>query len=298
MICESVRGDDIDNLAVSAQKYIAFTLARREFPIIFPAASSVPAPVVVISPLNLMFLSQTGDVFLSSSGQTVESYQLVGECRARGDYVDLPYNLLTANRSREAGQDLGAALLRLMYGVWEPASAQQSWCWGQSASEVIRSHPDFVLTPSLSSINFTSPTMTVTRYSPPSYVIVLENSEMMGSQWDLVRTVLRNLVQEYLPDNARLASSCSTPPPTPPTPWSTCLRPTGSPSPFPSGPSTISPPAPPGLSKAVETLHWAPAVILLISRAGPSQTETWSLATKHQLRTFSLLILPLSQTRQ
>ena len=88
MICESVRGDDIDNLAVSAQKYIAFTLARREFPIIFPAASSVPAPVVVISPLNLMFLSQTGDVFLSSSGQTVESYQLVGECRARGDYVD------------------------------------------------------------------------------------------------------------------------------------------------------------------------------------------------------------------
>ena len=137
MICESVRGDDIDNLAVSAQKYIAFTLARREFPIIFPAASSVPAPVVVISPLNLMFLSQTGDVFLSSSGQTVESYQLVGECRARGDYVDLPYNLLTANRSREAGQDLGAALLRLMYGVWEPASAQQSRCWGQSASEII-----------------------------------------------------------------------------------------------------------------------------------------------------------------
>ena len=125
-----------------------------------------------------------------------------------------PYNLLTANRSREAGQDLGAALLRLMYGVWEPASAQQSWCWGQSASEVIRSHPDFVLTPSLSSVNFTSPTMTVTRYSPPSYVIVLENSEMMGSQWDLVRTVLRNLIleQEYLPDNARLASSCSTPP--------------------------------------------------------------------------------------
>ena len=46
----------------------------------------------------------------------------------------------------------------------------------------------------------------MSRYQPPCYIIVLENSAMMGSQWDLVRTVLRNLIleQEFLPDNAKL----------------------------------------------------------------------------------------------
>ena len=252
-----------------------------------------------------MSLSQTGDVFLSSSGQRVESYQSVGECGARGDYVELPYNLITANRSQEAGQDLGAALLRLMYGVWEPASAQQSRCWGQSASQVIRSHPDFVLSPSLPTVNFTRPTVTVTRYSPPSYVIVLENSAMMGSQWDLVRTVLRNLIleQEYLPDNARLGlvmfnSAAYTSHPlvnlSEPNRQSLSLSIRSKHNLSPSTESCVSC----GLSKAVESLHGAEGVILLISRSGPgpSHTDTWSLASKHNLRIFSLVIPPLGQS--
>ena len=245
-------------------------------------------------------------MFLSSSGQTVESYQSVGECGARGDYVELPYNLITANRSQEAGQDLGAALLRLMYGVWEPASAQQSRCWGQSASQVIRSHPDFVLSPSLPTVNFTRPTVTVTRYSPPSYVIVLENSAMMGSQWDLVRTVLRNLIleQEYLPDNARLGlvmfnSAAYTEHPvvelSEPNRQSLSLSIRSKHNLSPSTESCVSC----GLSKAVESLHGQPGVILLLSRAGPAATQTqlesWSLAEKHQLRIFSLVLPPLGQ---
>ena len=147
--------------------------------------------------------------------------------------------------------------------------------------------------------------MTMTRYSPPSYVIVLENSEMMGSQWDLVRTVLRNLIleQEYLPDNARLGlvmfnsaayTSHSLVNLSEANRQSLSLSIRSKHNLSPSTESCVSC----GLSKAVESLHGAPAVILLISRAGPSQTETWSLATKHQLSTFSLLIPPLGQTRQ
>ena len=243
-------------------------------------------------------------MYVSTSGQSVVSHQSVGECGARGDYIDLPYTLMAANRSQQAGQELGAALLRLMYGVWLPASVQQSRCWGRSARQVIRSHPDFVLSPALP-INLTAPAMTVTRYSPPSYVIVLENSAMMGSQWDLVRTVLRNLIleQEYLPDNARLGlvmfnsaayTSHSLVNLSEANRQSLSLSIRSKHNLSPSTESCVSC----GLSKAVESLHGSPAVIILISRAGPeaSHTDTWSLATKHQLRIFSVVIPPLGQS--
>ena len=244
-------------------------------------------------------------MYLSTSGQSVVSHQSVGECGARGDYIDLPYTLMAANRSQQAGQELGAALLRLMYGVWLPASVQQSRCWGRSARQVIKSHPDFVLSPAMPSLNLTAPSMTVTRYSPPSYVIVLENSAMMGSQWDLVRTVLRNLIleQEYLPDNARLGlvmfnsaayTSHSLVNLSEANRQSLSLSIRSKHNLSPSTESCVSC----GLSKAVESLHGSPAVIILISRAGPeaSHTATWSLAAKHQLRIFSVVIPPLGQS--
>ena len=98
----------------------------------------------------------------------------------------------------------------MMYGVWanvgqEGDTGQQySRCWGQSPQQVIMSHPDFSLRQS--SLNWTAPSFSVTRYSAPRFVIVLENSAMMGSQWDLVRVMARNLIleTEYLPATASL----------------------------------------------------------------------------------------------
>ena len=233
------------------------------------------------------------------------SYQSVGECGARGDYVELPFSLLTNNRTVEAGRELGSALLRVMYGVWQPETVQQSRCWGQSAAQVIRSHPDFALSQNLPRLNFTAPTFTVSRYQPPTYIIVLENSAMMGSQWDLVRTVLRNLIleQEYLPDNAKLGlvmfnSAAYTEHPvvelSEPNRKSLSLSIRSKHNLSPSTESCVSC----GLSKAVESLHGQPGVIILISRAGPAatHTDTWSLADKHHLRIFSVVIPPLGQT--
>ena len=234
------------------------------------------------------------------------SYQSVGECGARGDYVELPYSLLTNNRTVEAGRELGSALLRVMYGVWQPETVQQSRCWGQSAAQVIRSHPDFALSQNLPRLNFTAPTFTVSRYQPPTYIIVLENSAMMGSQWDLVRTVLRNLIleQEFLPDNAKLGlvmfnSAAYTEHPvvelSEPNRKSLSLSIRSKHNLSPSTESCVSC----GLSKAVESLHGQPGVILLLSRSGPAATQTqlesWSLAEKHQLRIFSLVLPPLGQ---
>ena len=233
------------------------------------------------------------------------SFQSVGECGARGDYVELPVSLLTTNRTVEAGRQLGSALLRVMYGVWLPSSLQQSRCWGQSAGQVIRSHPDFALSQNLPRLNFTAPRLSVSRYQPPSYIIVLENSAMMGSQWDLVRTVLRNLIleQEYLPDNAKLGlvmfnSAAYTEHPvvelSDPNRQSLSLSIRSKHNLSPSTESCVSC----GLQKAVESLHGSPGVILLLSRAEPAatQTDTWSLAEKHQLRIFSVVIPPLGQT--
>ena len=254
---------------------------------------------------HLSLLSQTGDVFLSPSGDSVASYQSVGECGARGDYVELPVSLLTNNRTAQAGRELGSALLRVLYGVWLPESLQQSRCWGQSAGQVIRSHPDFALSQTPPRLNFTAPRFSVSRYQPPSYIIVLENSAMMGSQWDLVRTVLRNLIleQEFLPDNAKLGlvmfnSAAYTEHPvvelTEANRKSVSLSIRSKHNLSPSTESCVSC----GLGKAVESLHGEPGVIILISRAGPAatQTDTWSLADKHQLRIFSVVIPPLGQT--
>ena len=246
-------------------------------------------------------------MYVSTSGQSVVSHQSVGECGARGDYIDLPYTLMAANRSQQAGQELGAALLRLMYGVWLPASVQQSRCWGRSARQVIKSHPDFVLSPALP-INLTAPSMTVTRYSPPSYVIVLENSAMMGSQWDLVRTVVKNLIlePEYLPAAAQLglvmfnSAAYTEHPLVPLTPAARQSVSLSIRSKHNLSPSTESCAAC-GLATAVETLHGGPGVVILISRGATASAaasgggDMWSLAAKHQLRVFSVTIPPLGQ---
>ena len=269
---------------------------------------------------------QTGDVLVTVSGG-LTAHQSAGECGARGDYIQLPASSFQGagniSRSEGAGAsgDLGAAFLRLMYGVWtgvtpgnntgsRDQSQQLARCWGQSSLEVILSHPDFSLA-SFSSetarpVNFSLPVFRLTRSAPPRFVIVLENSAMMGSQWDLVRTVAKNLIlePEYLPASAQLGlvmfnSAAYTEHPLVPlsltTRQSLSLSIRSKHNLSPSTESCVSC----GLAKAVETLHGAPGVVILISRgqspASGVGDSIWSLADKHQLRVFSVVIPPLGQ---
>ena len=269
---------------------------------------------------------------VSVSGH-LTSHQSAGECGARGDYIQLPASSFmgSSNISRSEGvgasQELGDAFLRLMYGVWSGVSPvnitaagsrdqsqQMSRCWGRSSLEVILSHPDFSLA-SFSGqsqarpVNFSLPMFRLTRSSPPRYVIVLENSAMMGSQWDLVRTMAKNLIlePEYLPASAQLGlvmfnSAAYTEHPLVPlsltTRQSLSLSIRSKHNLSPSTESCVSC----GLAKAVETLHGSPGVVILISRGqspasvtGEVTDSIWSLADKHQLRVFSVIIPPLGQ---
>ena len=274
---------------------------------------------------------QTGDVLVSVSGR-LTAHQSAGECGARGDYIQLPASSFvgSGNISRSEGvgasQELGAAFLRLMYGVWTGVTPvnitdagardqrqQAARCWGQSSLEVITSHPDFSLTSfsgqTVTPVNFSLPVFRLTRSAPPRYVIVLENSAMMGSQWDLVRTVAKNLIlePEYLPASAQLGlvmfnSAAYTEHPlvplSPTARQSLSLSIRSKHNLSPSTESCVSC----GLAKAVETLHGAPGVVILISRGQSPASVTgevgdsiWSLADKHQLRVFSVIIPPLGQ---
>ena len=179
------------------------------------------------------------------------------------------------------------------------------------------SHPDFSFTQS--SVNWTAPSFRITRfrshymciinnlpifmfrYAPPRFVVVLENSAMMGSQWDLVRVMTRNLIleQEYLPDSASLGIvmfSAAAYTEHPVVALSSANRQSLSlsiRSKHNLSPSTencvIC-----GVRKAVEALHGESGVIILISRGGQSvrsageepghSADIWSLADKHRLR--------------
>ena len=223
-------------------------------------------------------------------------------------------------------QQMGDKFLSLMYGVWssvlaEPGnntvsgsvtdsdvSQQYSRCWGRSAQDVIFSHPDFTLARPVIPVNFTSPVFHVSRYSPPKYMIVLENSAMMGSQWDLVRTVVKNLIlePEYLPAAAQLGlvmfnSAAYTEHPL--VPLTAAARQSVSlsiRSKHNLSPSTESCAAR-GLATAVETLHGGPGVVILISRGAATSAaasgggDMWAVAAKHQLRVFRVTIPPLGQ---
>ena len=293
-----------------------------------PSVSVLP-PISASS--NTQPLLQTGDVLVTESGR-LTAHQSAGECGARGDYIQLPASSFvgSGNISRSEGvgasQELGAAFLRLMYGVWtgvsptnvtnagaRDQSQQLSRCWGQSSLEVILSHPDFSLASfsgqTVTPVNFTLPVFRLTRSAPPRYVIVLENSAMMGSQWDLVRTVAKNLIlePEYLPASAQLGlvmfnSAAYTEHPLVPlsltSRQSLSLSIRSKHNLSPSTESCVSC----GLAKAVETLHGSPGVVILISRGqGPASVggevgdSIWSLADKHQLRVFSVTIPPLGQ---
>ena len=257
----------------------------------------------------------------------VTSYQSGGDCGTRGDYLQLPVSAISSsNSSVSASHQLGDNFLRMMYGVWSSVlqdnntvsgdvSQQYSRCWGRSAHEVILSHSDFTLSRSARPVNFSMPVFSVTRYTAPRYVIVLENSAMMGSQWDLVRTVVRNLIleTEYLPSSAQLGlvmfnSAAYTEHPLVPLSQtnrqSLSLSIRSKHNLSPSTDSCVSC----GINKAVEALHGAPGVIILISRGAhvmmtqtPQQQQSdtnniWSIADKHNLRVFSVVIPPLGQT--
>ena len=144
-------------------------------------------------------------------------------------------------------------------------------------------------------------TLSEFRYAPPRFVVVLENSAMMGSQWDLVRVMTRNLIleQEYLPDSASLGIvmfSAAAYTEHPVVALSSANRQSLSlsiRSKHNLSPSTdncvIC-----GVRKAVEALHGESGVIILISRGGQSvrsageepghSADIWSLADKHRLR--------------
>ena len=210
-----------------------------------------------------------------------------------------------------------------MYGVWdtsglpgtedteaaEAAARQQARCWGRTAAEVIFSHPDFTLARDHAApVNWSAPVVRHTRYSPPRYVLVLENSAMMGSQWDLVRTVVKNLIlePEYLPAAAQLglvmfnSAAYTEHPLVPLTPAARQSVSLSIRSKHNLSPSTESCAAC-GLATAVETLHGGPGVVILISRGAATSAaasgggDMWSLAAKHQLRVFSVTIPPLGQ---
>ena len=251
----------------------------------------------------------------------VTSYQSGGDCGTRGDYLQLPMSAISSgNSSVAASHQLGDNFLRMMYGVWSSVlqdnntasgdvTQQYSRCWGRSAHEVILSHSDFTLSRSARPVNFSMPVFSVTRYTAPRYVIVLENSAMMGSQWDLVRTVAKNLIlePEYLPASAQLGlvmfnSAAYTEHPLVPlsltSRQSLSLSIRSKHNLSPSTESCVSC----GLAKAVETLHGSPGVVILISRGqspasvgGEVGDSIWSLADKHQLRVFSVTIPPLGQ---
>ena len=211
-----------------------------------------------------------------------------------------------------------------MYGVWdtsglpgtedtepgaEDAARQQARCWGRTAAEVIFSHADFTLARDRAApVNWSAPAVRHTRYSPPRYVLVLENSAMMGSQWDLVRTVVKNLIlePEYLPAAAQLGlvmfnSAAYTEHPL--VPLTAAARQSVSlsiRSKHNLSPSTESCAAC-GLATAVETLHGGPGVVILISRGAATSAaasgggDMWAVAAKHQLRVFRVTIPPLGQ---
>ena len=145
------------------------------------------------------------------------------------------------------------------------------------------------------------------RYAPPRFVVVLENSAMMGSQWDLVRVMTRNLIleQEYLPDSASLGIvmfSAAAYTEHPVVALSSANRQSLSlsiRSKHNLSPSTdncvIC-----GVRKAVEALHGESGVIILISRGGQSvrsageepghSADIWSLADKHRLRCIEYIL--------
>ena len=82
-------------------------------------------------------------------------------------------------------------------------SEQFSFCRGISVRDVIHKHQDFSQT---RGNNFSKPDFFVTRQGNPKFVIVLENSESMNSDgyWHFIRTALRNLITEDLPDYAEV----------------------------------------------------------------------------------------------
>ena len=265
---------------------------------------------------------QTGDISVTRAG-AVTCHQSAADCGARGDHITLPYSSISSNTSSlAASHKLGDNFLRMMYGVWTSVTSdntslsnndnaqQYSRCWGKSAHEVILSHSDFTLSRNSAPVNMSRPVLTITRYSPPRYMIVLENSAMMGSQWDLVRTVIRNLIleTEYLPSSAQLGlvmfnSAAYTEHPLVPLSQtnrqslSLSIRSKHNLSPSTDSCVTC------GINKAVEALHGSPGVIILISRgthtqssqSSESKTNIWSIADKHQLRVFSVIIPPLGQ---
>ena len=82
-------------------------------------------------------------------------------------------------------------------------SQQYTLCRGLSAKQVIANHEDFY---NMKAENFTKPHFLIARQGNPRFVIALENSEAMNSkgQWHFVRTALRNLITEDLPDAAEV----------------------------------------------------------------------------------------------
>ena len=147
-----------------------------------------------------------GDILVSSAPSLVLKTFRSRGCGEKGVYINLPEWILKDNRSQRIAEEF----LKLRYGVWdiidEPllvTSQQYSQCRGQTAKEVIMKHRDFS---EKRSVNFSAPVFTVTKYTDPKYVVVLENSVMMNKngEWDFIRAGVRHLILQALLPSAHL----------------------------------------------------------------------------------------------
>jgi len=130
-------------------------------------------------------------------------------CGHPGEFVYLPYSFLEPSNSTQMGQFISNQFNRLRFGVFDDLdprvssvpldSRHHAICRGKSVRDVILSHTDF--TSKRSSNNFTIPRFSITKQTPPKYVIVLENSQTMNMRdhWDFIRTSAKKFIVHDLP---------------------------------------------------------------------------------------------------
>ena len=131
------------------------------------------------------------------------------ECGKPGKGFILPLSYINLNYTLSG---LSQILLRLRFGIFggvdqeselSITSDQFTMCEGKSAREVLESNPSFI---ELRSKKFTPPKFSVIKQSNPRFMIVLENTQSMNfkNSWRAIRTSLRSLIMEKLPDNAEV----------------------------------------------------------------------------------------------
>lgn len=225
-------------------------------------------------------------------------------CHKRGDFIYIP-NI--ENDVEELGRRVAQEWLRFRYGVHN-----EDMCMGQTATDIVSKHPDLEPKGILVQRTWRPPTFRVSRQEAVRYILVLENSQAMHNQWQLLRTALKKWILHDLPPNANLglvlfneaAAHISA-----------TLRPLNKSrrdiavnihSRFKLRPQTGTSCVRCGLVKAIEALqtssstNTAGATIVLVGQghstviSKPEERDLLALARKHDLRLFTLGLLKSS----